>query len=210
MEVIQLKNKIDLSEIENIENKPHEDNKSENNNKDIDDILITPDFYLPPPPPIILSPEEAKEKRKLIIHIKNFINTFPHELHEFKDINYSEKTINELKNYIEEIKLTVANTNNTDLYIGLFGGACDFLEKKGHYVGYDLKGLTHIATNNDNVIKCVKEIALEYQQLTYIKPEKRLLLIMLSLCYGVNYMNKNISNNTEKDINDLNKKYSDI
>lgn len=216
-EIIQLKNKIDLSDIKNvIDTKSNDDDNDETIIRDtppINDIPIIPqEFYLPPP--IILTPEEAKEKRKKIIHIKNYVKTFPDLLSEFNSINLSEKSIPELENYIEEIKLTVCNNNNSDLYLGLFQGSCNLLESAGKYINYDLTGLSMHACKNPNIIKCVKEISLEYNNLHYIPPEKRLLLLMFSMCYGVNQMNKlknNINNHIEKDINeDLNIKYQDL
>lgn len=212
MEVIKLKNNIDLSEIENNFNEKQQSEDSPNEiPEDIPEDIHTYIPYIPTP---ILTPGEAREKRKTIIHIKNYIREFPDCLDEFKDINFTEKSQNELNNYLEEIRLTVCNSNNSDIFVGLFHGGCDVLEKSGHYIGYDLTGLSTIASKNKNVIKCVKEISLEYQQLNYIKPEKRLMLMMISLCYGVNYMNKmdkNVKLDAEKDIdNNLNKKYSDL
>jgi hypothetical protein len=213
MEVIEFKKKLDLSDIKNI--KETDENKQED--QPIEDIPpFDPNIFNMPLTPItpILSPEETKEKRKMIIHIKNYIKTFPDSLEEFKNMDLSYKTIPELNNLMEEIKLTVCNSNNGDLFLGLFHGGCDLLESVGPIVKYDLTGLKFIATKNENVIKCVKEISLEYQQLNYIRPEKRLLMLMLTLCYGVNNMNKinnNINNHLNKDIdNKISDKYNDL
>jgi hypothetical protein len=210
MEIIKLKNKIDLSDIKNRSVEENEsDNESEKYNIE-DNIPNITDLYTP----LILTPEEAKEKRKKIIHIKNYIKTFPDILNEFSLINLSEKSILELDNYIEEIKIMVCSGNNSDLYLGLFQGGCNIIEKGGSYLNYDLTGLSHYALKNDNIIKCVKEISLEYNQMQYIPPEKRLLLLMFSLCYGVNQMNtmkNNINNHMESNIKEeLNKKYNDL
>lgn len=214
MEVIKLKNRIDLSDIKN---KTEEISDNIETEPDIptltidNDIINTPNIFNYQP---ILTPEEAKEKRQKIIHIKNYIKTFPDILMEFSNINFTEKSIPELTNYIEEIKIMVSSGNNSELYIGLFQGGCNVLEQGGKYLNYDLTGLSHYALKNESIIKCVKEISLEYNQLHYIPPEKRLMLLMISLCYGVNQINKikkNINNHMETDIKeDINIKYSDL
>lgn len=209
MEVIEFKKKFDLSDIKNIKNPEQFEEPKE------DIPPFNPEvFDLPVMPIPTLSPEEAKEKRKVIIHIKNYIRSFPESLEEFRNIDLSSKSTPELNNIMEEIKLTVCNSNNGDLFVGLFQGGCDLIESVAPIVNYDLTGLKYIACKNENVIKCVKEISLEYQQLNYIRPEKRLMLLMFTLCYGVNNMNKinnHINNHLNNDIdNNIFDKYDDL
>lgn len=205
--------KFNLSDIKNISN---------NNEKD-DFVMPDTPFNLPTQDAItefypkfepVLSPEECKEKRMLIIHIRNYIKSFPEFLEEFKNIDFTSKNISELKNIIEEIKLTVCNSNNGELFLGIFHGGCDLLESCAPIINYDLTGLKYIATKNENIIKCIKEISLEYQQLNYIRPEKRLMLLMFTLCYGVNNHNKAtkyLNNHLDNDIdNKICDKYNDI
>lgn len=208
MEVIEFDKKLDLSQIKNVSFTKETEKEESDPIPQFDPSI----FNMPIEP--VLSPEECKEKRKIIIHIKNYIKSFPEFLDEFKNMDLASKNIHELNNIIEEIKLTVCNSNNGDLFVGLFQGGCDIIESVAPMINYDLTGLKYIACKNDNVIKCVKEISLEYQQLNYIRPEKRLFLLMFAMCYGVNNMNKinnHINNHLNNDIDlKLKDKYNDL
>jgi len=212
MEVIEFDKKLDLTDIKNLNYTKETEKEQEKEQIDIIPPFDPSVLNIPFEP--VLSPEECKEKRKLIIHIRNYIKSFPDILDEFKNIDLSSKNINDLNNLIEEIKLTVCNSNNGDLFLGIFQGGCDIIENIAPMINYDLTGLKYIASKNDNVIKCVKEISLEYQQLNYIRPEKRLFLLMFAMCYGVNNMNKlnnHINTHLNSDIDvKINDKYNDI
>ncbi len=202
MKVIGLKNKCDLSDIvnskfakektEELEIKKDIPEVQNNNFIPMPDLSTT--YFIEP----IMTPEQAREKRKLIIHIKNYIKEFPNCLVEFKDINFTSKNIDELNNYLEEIKLTVCHSNSGGLMVGVFQGACDVLEKVAPIIRYDLTGLNNIACKNPNIINCVKEISLEYQNLNYISPDRRLALLMVQLCYALNSVNKTHNKANEK------------
>ena len=161
-----------------------------------------------------MSPHEQKEKRKLINYVKSYIKIYPIQLSEFKEINLTDKTISELNDLKDEMQRTVSSSKGLKMFNGLLYAGCDILEKGAPRVGYDLTGLKQITMQNEDVEQCVQEIALEYQQDQNVRPEKRLLLMMLSICYGVNYFNKNkpnMQNNVENNINkDINNKYSDL
>ena len=211
MEVIDLKNNIDLSEIEN---KPNESIDESKEDIKVDDLPYLPPDFTFQPPPIILSPQEQKEKRKIINYVKSYIKIYPIQLSEFKDFNLTDKTISELNDLKEEMQRTVSSSKGLKMFNGILYAGCDVLEKGAPRIGYDLTGLKQICMQNEDVEQCVQEIALEYQQDQNVRPEKRLMLMMLSMCYGINYMNKmklDVKNNSDKDINkDLNKKYSDL
>ena len=194
MKVIVLQNKCKLDEIVNKNTGgkyeeipiPKEQTKKPGVITDLDfDFMSVP--FNPKP---ILSPEEVKEKRKLIIHIKNYLREFSNSLSEFKNIDYTNKTIQELSNYLDEIKLTVCHSNSGGLLVGVFHGACDILEATAPIINYDLTGLKYIASKNPNILNSVKELSLDYQNLNYIPPEKRLALLMFQMCYALNTMNK--------------------
>jgi hypothetical protein len=161
-----------------------------------------------------ISVDDVKEKRKLIIYIKNYLREFPSCLTEFKNIDYNSKSIQQLQNYIEEIKMCVCHSNSGSILLGVFQGGCDVLETLAPIVSFDLTGLKYVATKNPNVIASVKELSLEYQNLNYISPEKRLALLMFQMCYALNSMNKankKVDDKLSKDLPDtINEKYSDL
>ena len=216
MKVIDLQNKCKLDDIvnKNTGNKYEEIPIPKEQTRKVETI---PDFdfmSVPFNPQPILSPEDVKEKRKLIIHIKNYLREFPSALSEFKNIDYIHKSILELNNYLDEIKLTVCHSNSGGLLVGVFHGACDILEATAPIINYDLTGLKYIASKNPNILNSVKELSLEYQNLNYIPPEKRLALLMFQMCYALNTMNKTnkrIDSKLDRSIsNDIKDKYVEL
>ena len=227
MKIIELKNKCDLSQVANNKYAESQSNeltvvsdldfnlpkKSKTKSEDISHF----DFSLPLPsynPEPKLSLEEIKEKRKIIIHIKNYIREFPTSLSEFKEIDYGSKSTDQLYNYLEEIKLTVCQSNSGGMLLGVFQGGCDVLESVAPMINYDLTGLKFVASKNPNIIASVKELSLEYQNLNYIPPEKRLALLMFQMCYALNSMNKTnkkIEDKLEKSLpENINEKYVEL
>lgn len=195
MKVISLKNKLDLSSVKNTGGEKNTDelpiNNDVHNDTRYDIRHDMPDFSkLFHVPEVELSPEQTKEKRKAIIHIKNYLREFPLCLAEFKNVDFNSKNIIQLQNILEEIKLTVCQSNSGGLLVGVFQGGCDILESVAPMVNYNLTGLKYVACNNPNIINAVKEISLEYQNLNYIPPEKRLALLMFQMCYVLNSANK--------------------
>lgn len=217
MQEIKLNNKIDLSDIKNkkndVENNVENEENVENDYPvkpmvDFPDMQNMQNFFTP----VILSPEEQKERRKKIIKIKNYIKTFPDILTDFISMDTKNMTLLELDDMIEEIRLTVSSGNNTDLLVNGFLMGCNVYEKSASYMGFNLDGLSNIVARDSNIIKCIKEISLEYQNLNYVPPEKRLLLLMCALSYGVYNMNnmKNQINNNNNIDDNLKEKYNDL
>jgi len=243
MKVIDLKNRYDLSVVMNNKNKSEElnvvsdldfdfdfdsiplvyphgasnplrDKVNNERSTKFDNSILNHIASTPYYPEKVSSPEEIKEKRKIIIHIKNYLREFPNCLTDFKNIDYGNKSIHQLNNYLDEIKLTVCHSNSGGILIGVFQGACDVLESVAPMVNYDLTGLKYIATKNPNVLNSVKELSLEYQNLNYISPEKRLALSMFQMCYALNSINKinqKIENKLNKTIpENISEKYIEL
>lgn len=221
IKTLKLKNICDLKQIQNnknVENSVKSDLSHEK--KDFTHIKtprFTHDQLMSFKPKSIENPltsDEVKEKRKIIIQIKNYLREFPLALTDFNSIDYNNKNIHELNNYLDEIKISVCNSNSGGLMLGVFHGSCNVLENVAPMVGLDLTGLGEISLKNPSIVSCVKEISLEYQNLNYIPPEKRLALIMMQLCYSLNSANKynkKLDNSLEKNINEnINDKYSDL
>jgi hypothetical protein len=218
MKIIDMQNNINLTEIMN------NDVKKDSSNVELevpkvdkfDDIIndINTDIKPYIEPKIILSPEEAIQKRKLILHIKNYILSFPECLEEFKLMNLNAKSMDELNCILEECKLMVCNFNSGGIFLKGFEASCEVIETLGSIIKFDLTGLKYIASHEPNIQKCVKEITLEYMNLNYISPEKRLGMLMFGLCYQVNQMNKtnnNINNLVNSDISEkLEMKYNEL
>jgi hypothetical protein len=205
MKVIDLKNKLDLGEVVNKEN------EAQTEELPIINEPITDSYTIPEE---VLTPEEVKEKRKLIIHIKNYLKEFPDALSEFKRIDFNGSSIDQLNKFMDEIKLTVCHSNSGGLFLGLFHGSCDLLESTAPLIKWDLTGLKYIASKNPMIINSVKELILEYQNLNYIPPDKRLALMMVQMCYTLNNVNK-VNNKIEDKLNktlpdELTDKYNEL
>ena len=221
IKTLKLKNICDLKQIQNNKNVENS-GKSDLSHEKKDFSHIKPPrlthseimSFKPKPIENPLTPDDVKEKRKIIIQIKNYLREFPQALTDFNSIDFNSKNINELNNYLDEIKISVCNSNSGGLMLGVFHGGCTFLESVAPVVGCDLTGLSDISLKNPSIVSCVKEISLEYQNLNYIPPEKRLALIMMQLCYSLNSANKynkKLNNTLEKNINEnLSDKYSDL
>lgn len=221
IKTLKLKNKCDLKQIYNMKNVNKNDFAPEKQEfKHIKPPRLNHDLMNIPMPIVNLKNEfplsfdEVKEKRKLIIQIKNYVREFPQALQEFSTIDFNSKNIPDLNNYLEEIKITVCNKNSGGIMLGVFRGGCDILENVAPVVGMDLTNLSRVVVENQAIVDSVKEISLEYQNLNYIPPEKRLCLMMLQTCYALNSFNKynkKMNNTLEKNIDEnINDKYSDL
>jgi hypothetical protein len=221
IKTLKLKNKCDLKQVYNVKNIDNSDFTHEKHEiRHIKPPKLNNDFMNMSMPIVNLRNEnpltvdEVKEKRKIIIQIKNYVREFPQVLQDFSTIDFNSKSIHDLNNYLEEIKITVCNRNSGGLLIGAFKAGCNVLENVAPVVGFDLTGLGNIAIENKAIVDSVKEISLEYQNLNYIPPEKRLALMMLQMCYAlnsVNKYNKKMDNTLEKNIDEnINDKYSDL
>lgn len=141
-------------------------------------------------PMATLSKEEQVERRSLIIKITRYIKTFPNELKEWKDKDFTKLMIPELENQLEDIKMTVSTTNTTDMGQVVYSGILNTIENVGGMLNLKLKGLSDIANHNIAVKNCVKECTIEYTSTKYVKPHMRLGLLTLGLCYQIDSMNR--------------------
>lgn len=206
VKVIELnKNKYDISAITG--EKKEEDVKED----------INMDFIPPPingfPMQVVtdpicnLTPEQVKERRKLILHIQRYIQSFPKICEEWSRVDLKSKTIEQLQNIMEEIKLTVGNSNSQQLGIFAYQSGMNIVEGMGPMFKMDLTGLTATACQDRAIINCIKELSLEYMNLNYISPEKRLAVLTCGLALAIDRRNKQnniidsfLEQETDKDI----------
>lgn len=209
VKVIELnKNKHDISVVTG--------EKKEEEEVDLDFLQQTSNYPIMPmgmeirtDPTCNLTPEQVKERRKLILHIQRYIKSFPKICKEWENVELNKKTIEELQNLLEEIKLTVGNSNSQQLGIFAYQSGMNMVESMGGMFNMELHGLTQTACQDPAIINCLKELSLEYMNLNYISPEKRLAVLTCGLALGIDRRNKQkkiiggfLDQETEKDIED--------
>ena len=214
--------KFDLSSIK--KQTVEEDNKEDNKEtpESIKEIEESDDFlnslqnfkYDFQPPEPILTPEEARSRREKIIKIQRYIQNFDSLLFEFKNIDYSSKKVEELDNYLEEIRLIVTNKNSNNLLgIGYTQGI-GLIESMAPYLNMDLQGLSAICARNEAINDCLKEISIEYLNTRYMKPTYRIAILTAGIAIQLNSVNKSnkiINSYLDKKLDeDLKNKYNDI
>lgn len=218
--IIELgKKSFDLSIVKNnkdtnsTEEKNYNEQKdTDNNNDNIIDDDIFKDMFLNQKP--ILTPEEAKFRREKIIKIQRYIYNFENLLLEFKSIDLTTKSTEELENYLEEIRLIVNNKNSNNILVIGYNQGLGVLESISPYLNMDLQGLSAICSRDQAINDCLKEISIEYLNSKYMKPTYRLAILTAGIALKLNSVNKSnmiINNYLDKKLdNDFEEKYNDI
>lgn len=191
VEVFNLSNKNDTETIESIkkENVMGSNNDILQPKEEKQSKLMTPQL-MPEP---IMTPEDAQLRRSKILEVSNWINhpRLGRHLIEFRSEDLNSKTIQELDVLLAEIKYTVNSKNNTFGMENAFKTGNIMIETMtNRFTNYDLTGYSQIMNNDDRVLDTVAEISLNYQNLSYVSPEKRLMYYMISSAIAVNSMNK--------------------
>jgi hypothetical protein len=219
--IIELgKKSFDLSSLKKTPDNNSIDDKQEinediqeNNDNDID---IFKEMYLNQmeTQKPILTPEEAKFRREKIIKIQRYIHNFENLLMEFKSIDLSSKSTEELENYLEEIRLIVNNKNSNNILVIGYNQGLGVIESMSPYLNMDLQGLSAICSRDQAINDCLKEISIEYLNSKYMKPTYRLAILTAGIALKLNSVNKSnviINNYLDKKLdNDLEDKYNDI
>ena len=144
----------------------------------------------------------TKKKLKIIRYKELFGKHLTH-YGDRLDINkLDELTTDELCNLSEEVKITVGSRNSggfiTSVYLGIAGVA----EGLGPKIGMDLENLKVCLFNNEAIKDTLQELSLEYEDLVYMPPAQRLLLLTGQTIIALNEHNKfekkkKILNNSE-------------
>lgn len=215
--IIELgKKSFDLSSLKNTKETISKDDNENENVQENNDIDMFKEMYLNQieTQKPILTPEEAKFRREKIIKIQRYIQNFENLLMEFKSIDLSSKSTEELENYLEEIRLIVNNKNSNNILAIGYNQGLGVIESISPYLNMDLQGLSAICSRDQAINDCLKEISIEYLNSKYMKPTYRLVILTAGIALKLNSVNKSnviINNYLDKKLdNDLEDKYNDI
>lgn len=149
-----------------------------------------------------LSPEEIAEKQKLILKIGRYEKS-KHYGEQLKSLGFSfgkslqSKSIDELKDQLVEMKVSLSSDPNSNMiYTGLTlatGFAEQLTQNPKIKEKVDLMGWTQNLKSNPEFEKVVELLSLEYESLSSLSPEARLMLIMCTSGITVAATNSHIS-----------------
>ena len=150
------------------------------------------DFTFPLKESLEESEDEKNEKRTLIRKIMRYRSTFPTEL-----IDLSQKLNNlgcyslyELRDLCIDVEYLVATRRSSKAMRSFFLAGLGVLEVSGGIVGLQLNGLTHIASQNEELLSTVDEAAIKHEKLLELPPLQRLAIGVAQLAFVVDAKNR--------------------
>jgi hypothetical protein len=157
-----------------------------------------PDFSEPPISPghderdksQELTPYEKQEKNKLIRKIGQYKAVFSEELAELDLRNLYLKSLPELIDLSELVEFHVSTRRSIKSAHNVFLGGLTVMELFAPRVGFDLKGLTNVAANSQDLLDTVSECSIKYSQNIQIDPIHRLGIHVMQLALAVDSHNK--------------------
>ena len=155
--------------------------------------------------------EELKEKRSVIIIIRQYCNTFPEQLKNIIGIKKSDfdkklfnMNIDQLNLILENIRVEMNLNRNAELFntgvsVGLKG-----LETISKYSGYDVEGLEKELMNDRDFLLDLQIIQAEIDMSKYINPKSSAFLKVVRRMYMLNQQNE-VKKQLDNVLNDPNK-----
>jgi len=95
----------------------------------------------------------------------------------------------QIKKLLEDIKVTVGSVNSGSMIPVAYYSMIDLTEKLGPSLGLKLNGLRLVLERNENLVRSLRELELQYGQYVYISVENRILLYTLQSIMHVNQIN---------------------
>ena len=154
------------------------------------------DFPLKALEPLEEREEEKNEKRTLIRKIMRYRSTFPTELIDLtqKLNNLGCYSLYELRDLCRDVEYLVATRRSSKAMRSFFLAGLGVLEVSGGIVGLQLNGLTHIASQNEELLTTVDEAAIKHEKLLELPPLQRLAIGVAQLAFVVDAKNRMVQN----------------
>jgi hypothetical protein len=194
METIKLSgNKFPVAESPVVEHAKQAEKQAENAKQAEDqeqDFQV--DYQADFPLKEIESEEEKNEKRTLIRKIMRYRSTFPTELIDLtqKLNNLGCYSLYELRDLCRDVEYLVATRRSSKAMRSFFLAGLGVLEVSGGIVGLQLNGLTHIASQNEELLSTVDEAAIKHEKLLELPPLQRLAIGVAQLAFVVDAKNR--------------------
>jgi hypothetical protein len=211
---------IDLSAIKRVEepqqNEEEENQKVEKQDDFIEEMLkmqqqvpIKPVFD-----PSMLTIEESSKRRELIIKINRYKLQFPHLLGEWASTDLLIKSIPELENIHNDIRLTIQNNGVNKMGLIAYSSCLEIVESCGPTLNMELQGLSTICMKNEEIVSAVNELMIESCSTKVMPAHTRLVILTAGVIMSLNNHNKKniiINNFSNKELTDeFVDKYKDL
>ena len=143
-----------------------------------------------PPEPEQLSPEEKDERRQLIRRVGRYRALFAQQLSDINTSNLDVLPLQKLRDLSQDVEFLVATRRSAAACRSLFVGSLVGLEAVGQYAGLELKGLSNVAAQSEDLLLTVDECAIKYESVIQIDPLARLAIGVGQLCLEVDAHNR--------------------
>lgn len=135
--------------------------------------------------------ERLKLKNKILAYQEKFTKEL--KVYDYKMDKLDEFSNEDLEVFLDEIKLCVRQRNSASMTKSMYFGGVNFLEKTATKLGYDITGLHNVLYAQEEIHKCLDEIALEYEDNMYMPAYVRLPYITLQVAMSL-YQVKKVEN----------------
>ena len=137
-----------------------------------------------------LSVEEREERRQLIRKVGRYRALFAQQLSDINTSNLDVLPLQKLRDLSQDVEFLVATRRSAAACRSLFVGSLVGLEAVGQYAGLELKGLSNVAAQSEDLLLTVDECAIKYESVIQIDPLARLAIGVGQLCLAIDAHNR--------------------
>ena len=137
-----------------------------------------------------LSPEDKEERRQLIRKVGRYRALFAQQLSDINTSNLDVLPLQKLRDLSQDVEFLVATRRSAAACRSLFVGSLVGLETIGPYAGLELKGLSNVAAQSEDLLLTVDECAIKYESVIQIDPLARLAIGVGQLCLAIDAHNR--------------------
>ena len=137
-----------------------------------------------------LSAEDKEERRQLIRKVGRYRALFAQQLSDINTSNLDVLPLQKLRDLSQDVEFLVATRRSAAACRSLFVGSLVGLETIGPYAGLELKGLSNIAAQSEDLLLTVDECAIKYESVIQIDPLARLAIGVGQLCLAIDAHNR--------------------
>ena len=137
-----------------------------------------------------LFPEDKEERRQLIRKVGRCRALFAQQLSDINTSNLDVLPLQKLRDLSQDVEFLVATRRSAAACRSLFVGSLVGLETLGSYTGLELKGLSNVAAQSEDLLLTVDECAIKYESVIQIDPLARLAIGVGQLCLAIDAHNR--------------------
>ena len=158
-----------------------------------------------------LTPEQRISRHKVYLLVQEYMHSFPTKLEKFKLEPIDDLDEEELKELLEEMKMTLRSTNTIDLWSAMFFCGLGTAEQIiPTFTPLKLSGMTELAKLDESLNDAVREMALEQGGLQFLSPTYRIMLGLGKVAFQAHTINS-MQQEMQKPIkSEMAEKYGDL